>query len=93
MTTARKTRDERQEILAREISNVVVRTVSRIESQSDYQAILVKGRRVNHVLHLILSIVTVGGWLLVWFLLLILGGEKRLILSVDDFGNLRKAKA
>ena len=40
MTTARKTRDERQEILAREISNVVVRTVSRIESQSDYQAIL-----------------------------------------------------
>ena len=32
----------------------------RVESQTDYNAILVKGKPVNHVLHLILSIVTFG---------------------------------
>ena len=38
----------------------------RIESRSDYQATIVKGHRPNHILHLILSIITLGNsWLIV----------------------------
>jgi hypothetical protein len=49
----------------------------RIESRTTTSAVLVKGKPVNHVLHLLLSLVTVGLWIPVWILLTIAGGEKR----------------
>jgi hypothetical protein len=49
----------------------------RIESRTDHAAVMVKGKRVNHVLHLLLSLVTVGLWLPVWLIVAIVGGEKR----------------
>lgn len=51
-------------ILAHHIPNYVAQGW-RIESQSDVLAVFVKGRRVNHVLHLILSLLTLGMWLVV----------------------------
>lgn len=38
----------------------------RIESQSDFQAVVVKGSKPNHLLHLILTLVTLGAWAFVW---------------------------
>ena len=61
----------------------------RVESRSEFQAVFVKGHRTNNTLHLILSIVTVGLWIPVWILLAILGGEKRQIVSVDEYGKRR----
>ena len=49
----------------------------RIESRTDHSAVLVKGKRVNHLLHLILSVLTVGLWLPVWLVVAIVAGEKR----------------
>ena len=60
---------------------------ARIESQSDYQAVVVRGKKVNHVLHLILTLVTLGLWGIVWIILAIAGGEKRQMVTVDDYGN------
>lgn len=48
-----------------------------IESRTDYTAVLVKGKRVNHILHLLLSLVTVGFWIPVWIFVAVTGGEKR----------------
>jgi hypothetical protein len=59
----------------------------RVESHSEYQAVLVAGKPVNHTLHLILTLVTCGAWGLVWLLLAVVGGEKRSVLMVDDYGN------
>jgi hypothetical protein len=60
----------------------------RVESQTDFQAILVRGRRPNHLLHLILSVITVGLWaLFVWLPLAIFGGEKRKVITVDEYGR------
>ena len=87
MTTSRKTADERKEALALRVSNMVASQGMRVESQSDYQAVLVKGKKVNHILHLILTLITVGTWGIVWILLVVLGGEKREIVRVDEFGN------
>ena len=48
-----------------------------VESQSSDVTVLVLGRRANHVLHLLLSLVTCGVWLPVWFMLSRFGGETR----------------
>jgi hypothetical protein len=60
---------------------------ARVESQGDYQAILVRGHRPNHMLHLVLSIVTLALWLFVWLGVIAFGGEKRMSASVDEWGN------
>jgi hypothetical protein len=83
-----KSADERKASLARTITNQVAQGW-RVESQSDYQAVLLKGRHVRHMLHLVLSILTVGLWLPVWFVMWLVYHERRQIAEVDDYGNVR----
>jgi hypothetical protein len=52
----------------------------RVESQTDTQAVIVKGHRPNHLLHLILTVLTAGLWGIVWVIVAITGGEKRMML-------------
>lgn len=59
----------------------------RVESQTDLNAILVSGKPINHILHLILTLVTCGVWAIVWIVLAFVGGERRIVLNVDDYGN------
>ena len=58
-----------------------------IESRGQYHAVIVEGERVNHLLHLILSIITVGLWLIVWFILATSGGQQRMMIYVDEQGE------
>jgi hypothetical protein len=64
----------------------------RIENRSEFQATIAKGHRINHVLHLLLTILTLGFWAIVWIFLAIFGGEKRQLVTVDDFGNVVATK-
>jgi hypothetical protein len=48
---------------------------------------MVKGHRTNHVLHLILTFITLGIWAIVWLLMVALGGEKRSVVSIDEYGT------
>lgn len=57
-----------------------------VESRSDYQAVLVRGQRVNHILHLILTLLTLGFWGIVWIILALAGGQERQVLTVDPAG-------
>ena len=86
MEDSKKTADERKEVLARQIANQIAQG-RRVESQGDFQAVMVQGHRVNHVLHLILSLLTLGIWLIVWVALVIFGGEKREVIQVDEWGT------
>ncbi len=71
----------------------MVRAGYRVESQVANQAVLVKGRRPNHLLHLILGVVTISlWWLFVWLPLVLFGGEKRRVVTVDTFGNVAVTK-
>jgi hypothetical protein len=81
-----KTPDERKALLAQAVANSV-HEGWRVESQTDFQAVMARGHRPNHILHLILTIVTLGIWAIVWILLTLLGGEKRAVVSVDEYGN------
>jgi hypothetical protein len=86
VNTNRRTTDERKVILAQQLQTAAARGL-RIESQSDFQAVLVEGKPVNHVLHAILTIFTCLLWGIVWAIIAATGGEKRQMVVVDEFGN------
>lgn len=65
----------------------------RVESRLSGQIVLVKGKRPSHVLHLLLSLITVGLWLPVWLCIGVFGGEKRRVVSVDHCGLVVSRKA
>ena len=85
------TTEKRKEALARQISNKIAQGY-RVQSQSDYQAVLSKGTPVNHVLHGVLSLLTLGTWLIVWIPVALFSGEKREMASVDEFGHVNVSK-
>jgi hypothetical protein len=78
-------------MLAHQIQGASARGM-RVESQSDFQAVLVKGQPVNHVLHAIITIFSCGLWGIVWIALAVTGGEKREMAVVDEFGNVQLQK-
>jgi hypothetical protein len=59
----------------------------RIENRSDFQATVSKGKEIRHVLHIVLSIITAGVWLLVYLPLWLLTGIRRRMVSIDEYGN------
>lgn len=65
----------------------------RVESQTDESAVMVKGKGTNHVLHLILTIITCGLWGLVWIIMYFVAKERRMMLNVDSYGNVLRAVA
>ena len=83
--------EQRRRILAAELAHRV-RKNCRVQSRSEFEAVLAYGHRPNHRLHLILTIVTLGLWLIPWIILSIMGREKRKVLTVDAFGHLHSAR-
>ena len=59
----------------------------RVEQRTDFTASIAKGKDHNHILHLLLTIFTLGLWgLFVWLPLCMFGGLKRRMLTVDSAG-------
>ena len=86
-----KSADEPREAFRRAVHGHVAQGAP-VESQGDYQWILVKGHRVNHIL-LVLTLVTLGTWGIVWLALLALRGERRMSVNGDESGNTPVAAA
>lgn len=78
--------EDRRARLAMAVSQAV-NYGARVESQTDTTAVLVRGGRPNHVLHLILTLVTFGFWAIVWIIVALASGEKRQMIRVDEYGN------
>jgi hypothetical protein len=78
----------------------------RIESRSGFQATIAKGKRINNAFNLILTLVTAGLWAIVWIprrrrdggtarsvvIVAITGGIKRLMVTIDEYGNVVEQK-
>ena len=69
-------KDDRREKQANAVAREVMQG-ARVESDAAYQAVLVSGGRVNHLLHFFVGVFTCGWWWIVWIFLAITGGEKR----------------
>jgi hypothetical protein len=91
VSTTKRSADERKALLAQQIQSASARGL-RVESQSDFQAVMVEGQPVNHVLHAIVTLFSCGLWGIVWIILAITGGEKREMVVVDEFGNVQLQK-
>lgn len=72
--------------LAAEVA-AYVRGGWRVEAQADNYAVVATGNRPNHILHLILTLITFGLWAIVWIIVSLAGGEKRKTIQVDGYGN------
>ena len=86
---ALKTPDERKQALSRAIANNIAQGNMRVETQSDYNAVLVKGHGANHILHLIITLCTCGLWAIVWIIVYVQQKEKRFMLAIDEYGNVQ----
>jgi hypothetical protein len=64
----------------------------RLEYRHGNTAVIAFGKRPNHVLHLILSIITFGVWLIVWLIVAATGGEKRRLLVLEADGTVSYRK-
>jgi hypothetical protein len=80
------TPEKREELLARALADHV-RAGWTIKAQSRFQAVLLRGKRPKHRLHLFLTLVTFGLWGIVWLAVSISGGEKRRIIDIDEHGH------
>lgn len=77
---------ERRRILAGSVQRAIV-AGGRVESHGESTAVLVIGRPVNHVLHAAIGFFTWGVWWIIWFLLVLTGGERRRMMEVDETGR------
>jgi len=59
----------------------------RVESQSQVQGVLAKGKSVNHTLQIFLSVITLGFWLFIYVPMAIVNRRQTKIIRIDDFGN------
>jgi hypothetical protein len=59
----------------------------RVESQSSIQAVMAKGKEINHTLHIIFSVLTLGAWLVIYIPIYLVNRRKVKIIRVDDYGN------
>ena len=79
--------DDRKAALARAVASDV-RSGWHVQSQTDYQAVLRKGKRTSHGLHIFLSIITLGLWIPVWVVMAIVNRDRSRVVSVDPYGRL-----
>ena len=84
--------DARQSILDRRLLEAVSHG-GEITSRSDFSAVVRYGRPVNHVLHLLLSLVTAGLWLFVWLALVLTNNRRVVYVVVDEFGGITETTA
>ena len=83
--------DERKAALARAVANEV-RGGWHVQSQTDYQAVLVKGKRTSHGVHIFASIVTLGLWIPVWVVMWFLNRDQHRVVDVDAYGHVNVQK-
>jgi hypothetical protein len=97
VTGAKKSPAERKAILDGAFAGTSLkggrRVAGRVGGQSDYEVVLVRGKRSGHGFHLFLTILTVGLWGPVWLGMWLAEREKREIASVDEYGNTAVARA
>ncbi|MGW6205586.1 hypothetical protein ACWF9B_18340 [Streptomyces sp. NPDC055089] len=60
----------------------------RVESRSETQVVMVRGRPPNHVLHAVLTALTCFLWGAVWLVLGVTGKAERVALTVDAMGDI-----
>ena len=86
LSTTERSDAERKVILEKKII-LYVSSGWNLDTQTEFAAVLRTGKRLNHILHLLLSLVTFGFWILVWIFLGLINRVSTTTITVDKFGN------
>ena len=86
LSTTERSDSERKSILEKQIIFYASAGWS-LETQTEFAAVMSSGKRLNHILHLLLSVVTLGFWLIIWLFLLMVNRITKKTIRVDKFGN------
>lgn len=86
VASGRLSDDQRRAIFAEQLQQAMARGL-RLESQIQFEAVLVEGRPIGHTLHVALTFFTVGIWGFVWAVIVKRGGEKVHQLVVDALAS------
>jgi hypothetical protein len=78
--------DQRSLVLDRAVNRAVAGG-GRLVSRGQVEAVVEFGRRPSHILHLLLTLVTCGLWLLVWLIDTLTSPVSRRTLMVDEYGR------
>jgi hypothetical protein len=82
---ARPSQEERRALL-RSAVRTETRAGWRLQSRSDYRAVLVRRRTGSRGANLTLAVVTLGLWLPIWGVLVLMRDERELLITVDEWG-------
>jgi hypothetical protein len=83
-----KTLEERRAILNQQVSAIGGKgTVVTYENPTT--ALIVKPSNVNHMLHFVMSVFTLGVWAIIWLTLVILKREQKWRVSVNERGEVK----
>lgn len=83
--------DEQRQQLLNMAVNTEVASGAVILSMTQTSAVIVKAAKVNHVLHLLISVLTCFVWALIWILVAISERPKCIRLEVDEFGVVHRS--
>lgn len=88
MTTAGVIRAavDRKRALDEAVTSLVAERHGRVAFQSDDRAVIFTGRPVNHLLHLVVTVLTAGAWVLPWLIITLSNHEDAHTLTVDSAG-------
>ncbi|MDQ3671495.1 MAG: hypothetical protein M3364_03525 [Actinomycetota bacterium] len=82
---------DRKAMLAQSVANEVRKNWN-VQSQNDFQAVMAKGKRTSHGLHVFLSLITLGFWIPVWVVIWYMNRDQHEVITVDPYGNVNLAK-
>ena len=82
---------DRKAMLAQTVANEVRRSWN-VQSQTEFQAVMAKGKNTSHGLHVFLSIITLGFWIPVWLVVWYTNRDQHEVITVDPYGNVNLAK-
>jgi radical SAM superfamily enzyme len=83
------TMEHRRNLLQREIVKYVNQGYQ-VQSSTDTQVVMSKKKKIKLITHILIALLTAGIWLIVPLIQIINRKQNTIVLSVDQFGNIRK---
>jgi heat shock protein HtpX len=87
-----RTEAERHQLVVNFVEQALMRG-EYIESEGDYAFLLARGRPINHLMHLVMTLFSFGLWLPIWIPTAIFGRERWRLVEIDEYGFIRVRKA
>ena len=89
MDNQEMTMEHRRNLLQREIVKYVNQGYQ-VQSSTDTQVVLSKKKKIRLITHILIALLTAGIWQIVPLIQIINRKQNTIVLSVDQFGNIRK---